>query len=104
MKKTLFASALALVFASTTAFAAPAVPPVPAHNAPSQNVTHKKVTHKNVRHKKEAHKNELRHKPVKKIVKKPVRKQVKKHYVKKQVKVNRGHPHIKGEHAKGQSR
>jgi len=67
MKKTLFASALALVFASTTAFAAPAVPPVPAHNAPSQNVTHKKVTHKNVRHKKEAHKNELRHKPVKKI-------------------------------------
>ena len=94
MKKTLFASALALVFASTTAFAAPAVPPGPAHNAPSQNVTHKKVTHKN----------ELRHKPVKKIVKKPVRKQVKKHYVKKQVKVNRGHPHIKGEHAKGQPR
>ena len=94
MKKTLFASALALVFASTTAFAAPAVPPVPAHKAPSQNVTHKKVTHKN----------ELRHKPVKKIVKKPVRKQVKKHYVKKQVKVNRGHPHIKGEHAKGQPR
>ena len=94
MKKTLFASALALVFASTTAFAAPAVPPVPAHNAPSQNVTHKKVVHKN----------ELHHKPVKKIVKKPVRKQVKKHYVKKQVKVNRGHPHIKGEHAKGQPR
>jgi opacity protein-like surface antigen len=94
MKKTLFASALALVFASTTAFAAPAVPPVPAHNAHSQNVTHKKVVHKN----------ELHHKPVKKIVKKPVRKQVKKHYVKKQVKVNRGHPHIKGEHAKGQSR
>ena len=94
MKKTLFASALALVFASTTAFAAPAVPPVPAHKAPSQNVTHKNVTHKN----------ELRHKPVKKIVKKPVRKQVKKHYVKKQVKVNRGHPHIKGEHAKGQPR
>lgn len=94
MKKTLFASALALVFASTTAFAAPAVPPGPAHNAPSQNVTHKKVTHKN----------ELRHKPVKKIVKKPVRKQVKKHYVKKQVKVNRGHPYIKGEHAKGQPR
>ncbi|WP_313422058.1 hypothetical protein [Moraxella sp. CTOTU49803] len=89
MKKTLFASALALVFASTTAFAAPAVPPVPAHN-----VTHKKVVHKN----------ELHHKPVKKIVKKPVRKQVKKHYVKKQVKVNRGHPHIKGEHAKGQPR
>lgn len=99
MKKTLFASALALVFASTTAFAAPAVPPVPAHKAHS-----KTVTHKNVRHKKEAHKNELRHKPVKKIVKKPVRKQVKKHYVKKQVKVNRGHPHIKGEHAKGQPR
>ena len=94
MKKTLFASALALVFASTTAFAAPAVPPVPAHNAPSQNVTHKKVVHKN----------ELHHKPVKKIVKKPVRKQVKKHYVKKQVKVNRGHPYIKGEHAKGQPR
>ena len=94
MKKTLFASALALVFALTTAFAAPAVPPVPAHNAPSQNVTHKKVVHKN----------ELHHKPVKKIVKKPVRKQVKKHYVKKQVKVNRGHPHIKGEHAKGQPR
>ena len=90
MKKTLFASALALVFASTTAFAAPAVPPGPAHNAPSQNVTHKKVVHKN----------ELHHKPVKK----PVRKQVKKHYVKKQVKVNRGHPHIKGEHAKGQPR
>lgn len=89
MKKTLFASALALVFASTTAFAAPAVPPVPAHNAPSQNVTHKKVTHKNVRHKKEAHKNELRHKPV--------RKQVKKHYVKKQVKVNRGHHYAKGQ-------
>ena len=94
MKKTLFASALALVFASTTAFAAPAVPPGPAHNAPSQNVAHKKVVHKN----------ELHHKPVKKIVKKPVRKQVKKHYVKKQVKVNRGHPHIKGEHAKGQPR
>ena len=94
MKKTLFASALALVFASTTAFAAPAVPPVPAHKAPSHNVTHKKVVHKN----------ELHHKPVKKIVKKPVRKQVKKHYVKKQVKVNRGHPHIKGEHAKGQPR
>lgn len=94
MKKTLFASALALVFASTTAFAAPAVPPVPAHKAPSQNVTHKKVVHKN----------ELHHKPVKKIVKKPVRKQVKKHYVKKQVKVNRGHPYIKGEHAKGQPR
>ena len=90
MKKTLFASALALVFASTTAFAAPAVPPVPAHKAPSQNVTHKKVVHKN----------ELHHKPVKK----PVRKQVKKHYVKKQVKVNRGHPYIKGEHAKGQPR
>jgi len=87
MKKTLFASALALVFASTTAFAAPAVPPGPAHNAPSQNVTHKKVTHKN----------ELRHKPVKKIVKKPVRKQVKKHYVKKQVKVNRGHHYAKGQ-------
>lgn len=86
MKKTLFASALALVFASTTAFAAPAVPPVPAHQAPSQNVTHKKVVHKN----------ELHHKPV--------RKQVKKHYVKKQVKVNRGHPYIKGEHAKGQPR
>ena len=51
MKKTLFASALALVFASTTAFAAPAVPPVPAHKAPSQNVTHKKVTHKKVTHK-----------------------------------------------------
>ena len=94
MKKTLFASALALVFASTTAFAAPALPPVPAHKAPSHNVTHKKVVHKN----------ELHHKPVKKIVKKPVRKQVKKHYVKKQVKVNRGHPHIKGEHAKGQPR
>lgn len=94
MKKTLFASALALVFASTTAFAAPAVPPVPAHKAPSHNVTHKKVVHKN----------ELHHKPVKKIVKKPVRKQVKKHYVKKQVKVNRGHPYIKGEHAKGQPR
>ena len=94
MKKTLFASALALVFASTTAFAAPAVPPVPAHNAPSHNVTHKKVVHKN----------ELHHKPVKKIVKKPVRKQVKKHYVKKQVKVNRGHPYIKGENAKGQPR
>lgn len=90
MKKTLFASALALIFASTTAFAAPAVPPVPAHQAPSQNVTHKKVVHKN----------ELHHKPVKK----PVRKQVKKHYVKKQVKVNRGHPYIKGEHAKGQPR
>ena len=90
MKKTLFASALALVFASTTAFAAPAVPPVPAHKAPSQNVTHKKVVHKN----------ELHHKPVKK----PVRKQVKKHYVKKQVKVNRGYPYIKGEHAKGQPR
>lgn len=87
MKKTLFASALALVFASTTAFAAPAVPPVPAHNAPSQNVTHKKVVHKN----------ELHHKPVKKIVKKPVRKQVKKHYVKKQVKVNRGHHYAKGQ-------
>lgn len=87
MKKTLFASALALVFASTTAFAAPAVPPVPAHNAPSQNVTHKKVVHKN----------ELHHKPVKKIVKKPVRKQVKKHYVKKQVKVNRGHYYAKGQ-------
>lgn len=99
MKKTLFASALALVFASTTAFAAPAVPPVPAHKAPSQNVTHKNVTHKKV-----VHKNELHHKPVKKIVKKPVRKQVKKHYVKKQVKVNRGHPYIKGEHAKGQPR
>lgn len=83
MKKTLFASALALVFASTTAFAAPAVPPVPAHNAPSQNVTHKKVVHKN----------ELHHKPVKKIVKKPV----KKHYVKKQVKVNRGHHYAKGQ-------
>lgn len=82
MKKTLFASALALVFASTTAFAAPAVPPVP-----SQNVTHKKVVHKN----------ELHHKPVKKIVKKPVRKQVKKHYVKKQVKVNRGHHYAKGQ-------
>ena len=87
MKKTLFASALALVFASTTAFAAPAVPPVPTHNAPSQNVTHKKVVHKN----------ELHHKPVKKIVKKPVRKQVKKHYVKKQVKVNRGHHYAKGQ-------
>lgn len=87
MKKTLFASALALVFASTTAFAAPAVPPGPAHNAPSQNVTHKKVVHKN----------ELHHKPVKKIVKKPVRKQVKKHYVKKQVKVNRGHHYAKGQ-------
>ena len=87
MKKTLFASALALVFASTTAFAAPAVPPVPAHKAPSQNVTHKNVTHKN----------ELRHKPVKKIVKKPVRKQVKKHYFKKQVKVNRGHHYAKGQ-------
>ena len=87
MKKTLFASALALVFASTTAFAAPAVPPGPAHNAPSQNVTHKKVTHKN----------ELRHKPVKKTVKKPVRKQVKKHYVKKQVKVNRGYHYAKGQ-------
>ena len=87
MKKTLFASALALVFASTTAFAAPAVPPVPAHNAPSQNVTHKKVVHKN----------ELHHKPVKKIVKKPVRKQVKKNYVKKQVKVNRGHHYAKGQ-------
>jgi hypothetical protein len=87
MKKTLFASALALVFASTTAFAAPAVPPVPAHKAPSQNVTHKKVVHKN----------ELHHKPVKKIVKKPVRKQVKKHYVKKQVKVNRGHHYAKGQ-------
>ena len=97
MKKTLFASALALVFASTTAFAAPAVPPGPAHNAPSQNVTHKKVTHKNVRHKKVTHKNELRHKPVKKIVKKPVRKQVKKHYVKKQVKVNRGYHYAKGQ-------
>ena len=95
MKKTLFASALALVFASTTAFAAPAVPPVPAHKAVSQT-----VTHINVHHKKEAHKNELHHKPVKK----PVRKQVKRHYVKKQVKVNRGHPHIKGEHAKGQPR
>ena len=83
MKKTLFASALALVFASTTAFAAPAVPPVPAHKAPSQNVTHKKVVHKN----------ELHHKPVKK----PVRKQVKKHYVKKQVKVNRGHHYAKGQ-------
>ena len=87
MKKTLFASALALVFASTTAFAAPAVTPVPAHNAPSHNVTHKKVVHKN----------ELHHKPVKKIVKKPVRKQVKKHYVKKQVKVNRGHHYAKGQ-------
>ena len=87
MKKTLFASALALVFASTTAFAAPAVPPGPAHKAPSQNVTHKKVTHKN----------KLRHKPVKKIVKKPVRKQVKKHYVKKQVKVNRGYHYAKGQ-------
>ena len=87
MKKTLFASALALVFASTTAFAAPAVPPGPAHNAPSQNVTHKKVVHKN----------ELHHKPVKKIVKKPVRKQVKKHYVKKQVKVNRGHHYAEGQ-------
>ena len=97
MKKTLFASALALVFASTTAFAAPAVPPVPAHKAPSQNVTHKKVTHKKVHHKKVTHKNELRHKPVKKIVKKPVRKQVKKHYVKKQVKVNRGHHYAKGQ-------
>jgi len=84
MKKTLFASALALVFASTTAFA---VPPVPAHNALSHNVTHKKVVHKN----------ELHHKPVKKIVKKPVRKQVKKHYVKKQVKVNRGHHYAKGQ-------
>jgi hypothetical protein len=92
MKKTLFASALALVFASTTAFAAPAVPPVPAHKAPSQNVTHKKVTHKKV-----THKNELRHKPVKKIVKKPVRKQVKKHYVKKQVKVNRGYHYAEGQ-------
>ena len=97
MKKTLFASALALVFASTTAFAAPAVPPVPTHNAPSQNVTHKKVTHKKVHHKKVTHKNELRHKPVKKIVKKPVRKQVKKHYVKKQVKVNRGYHYAKGQ-------
>ncbi|MBD3726012.1 MAG: hypothetical protein IE936_02890 [Moraxella osloensis] len=97
MKKTLFASALALVFASTTAFAAPAVPPVPAHKAPSQNVTHKKVTHKKVHHKKVTHKNELRHKPVKKIVKKPVRKQVKKHYVKKQVKVNRGYHYAKGQ-------
>ncbi len=97
MKKTLFASALALVFASTTAFAAPAVPPVPAHKAPSQNVTHKKVTHKKVTHKKVTHKNELRHKPVKKIVKKPVRKQVKKHYVKKQVKVNRGYHYAKGQ-------
>ena len=87
MKKTLFASALALVFASTTAFAAPAVPPVPAHKAPSHNVTHKKVVHKN----------ELHHKPVKKIVKKPVRKQVKKHYVKKQVKVNRGYHYAKGQ-------
>ena len=87
MKKTLFASALALVFASTTAFAAPAVPPVPTHNTPSQNVTHKKVVHKN----------ELHHKPVKKIVKKPVRKQVKKHYVKKQVKVNRGYHYAKGQ-------
>ena len=87
MKKTLFASALALVFASTTAFAAPAVPPVPAHKAPSQNVTHKNVVHKN----------ELHHKPVKKIVKKPVRKQVKKHYVKKQVKVNRGYHYVKGQ-------
>ena len=87
MKKTLFASALALVFASTTAFAAPAVPPGPAHNAPSQNVTHKNVVHKN----------ELHHKPVKKIVKKPVRKQVKKHYVKKQVKVNRGYHYAKGQ-------
>ncbi|RVU81814.1 hypothetical protein EOL70_24995 [Leucothrix sargassi] len=87
MKKTLFASALALVFASTTAFAAPAVPPGPAHNAPSHNVTHKKVVHKN----------KLHHKPVKKIVKKPVRKQVKKHYVKKQVKVNRGHHYAKGQ-------
>ena len=87
MKKTLFASALALVFASTTAFAAPAVPPVPAHKAPSHNVTHKKVVHKN----------ELHHKPVKKIVKKPVRKQVKKHYFKKQVKVNRGHHYAKGQ-------
>ena len=97
MKKTLFASALALVFASTTAFAAPAVPPVPAHKAPSQNVTHKKVTHKKVTHKKVTHKNKLRHKPVKKIVKKPVRKQVKKHYVKKQVKVNRGYHYAKGQ-------
>ena len=102
MKKTLFASALALVFASTTAFAAPAVPPGPAHNAPSQNVTHKKVTHKKVTHKKVTHKkvthkNELRHKPVKKIVKKPVRKQVKKHYVKKQVKVNRGYHYAEGQ-------
>ena len=97
MKKTLFASALALVFASTTAFAAPAVPPGPAHNAPSQNVTHKKVTHKKVTHKKVTHKNKLRHKPVKKIVKKPVRKQVKKHYVKKQVKVNRGYHYAKGQ-------
>ena len=87
MKKTLFASVLALVFASTTAFAAPAVPPVPAHKAPSHNVTHKKVVHKN----------ELHHKPVKKIVKKPGRKQVKKHYVKKQVKVNRGHHYAKGQ-------
>lgn len=97
MKKTLFASALALVFASTTAFAAPAVPPVPAHKAPSKTVTHKKVTHKKVTHKKVTHKNKLRHKPVKKIVKKPVRKQVKKHYVKKQVKVNRGHHYAKGQ-------
>ena len=79
MKKTLFASALALVFASTTAFAAPAVPPGPAHNAPSQN-----VTHKNVHHKKVTHKNELRHKPVKKIVK-------------KQVKVNRGYHYAEGQ-------
>lgn len=97
MKKTLFASALALVFASTTAFAAPAVPPGPAHKAPSQNVTHKKVTHKKVTPKKVTHKNKLRHKPVKKIVKKPVRKQVKKHYVKKQVKVNRGYHYAKGQ-------
>lgn len=84
MKKTLFASALALVFASTTAFAAPAVPPGPAHKAHSQNVTHKKVTHENVRHEKDVRKNELHHKPVKKIVK-------------KQVKVNRGHHYAKGQ-------
>lgn len=97
MKKALFASALALVFGSTIAFAAPATPATPATPAVKTSTTVTTATPAKpaaVEHKTQTvtEKKVVTQKPANKHVKK----HVKKHHVKKHVKTNRGHHYAKG--------
>lgn len=89
MKKALFASALAMVFGSTMAFAAPATPATPATPAVKTSTTVTMAT--------PAKPATVEHKTQTVTQKKVVTQQpMKKHHVKKHVKTHRGHHYAKG--------